>query len=260
MAALNHLKVIILRSPRVDDPLAALILARGGQVYSLPVQNITALADHESSITSKIKCIDSYHKAIFVSSKAADLALTWLDSSCLSLRPKDQCFAVGPTTAGPLKSRQIEVQMPVDEWNSEGLLALPAMSQVQGERIIIFRGQGGLPTLSEALVERGALVEYCELYQRQRDDTFKDQIIDLLATVQSCVLVAHSGGVLDALLASYPLEHQQIIHASPIIVPGVRLQQYAQAVGFKEVIVAASALAKDIEEALLGWYTEIQTL
>ncbi|MBV1930218.1 MAG: uroporphyrinogen-III synthase [Porticoccaceae bacterium] len=260
MTELNHLKVIVLRSPRHDDPLAALISARGGRVHSLPVQKITPLADDDGSITSKIERIDNYQKAIFVSRNAAFFALRWLDHCGLSFRPKGQCFAIGPTTAAALESRGIEVEIPSHQWSSEGLLALPAMVHVRGERVIIFRGQGGLPTLREGLVERGALVEYCELYQRQRDDTFENQIIDLLARAQPCVLVAHSGSVLDALLAPYPIEHQQIILASPLIVPGIRLQQYAQTIGFKEVIVAASALAKDIECALSGWYTRIYSI
>jgi uroporphyrinogen-III synthase len=224
------------------------------------VQKIEALSDDNVQINAQIERIGSYQKAIFVSRYAASLALHWMDRHALSFRSKDQCFAIGPTTAALLESRQVEVGFPARQWSSEGLLALSVMNQIRGENIIIFRGQGGLPTLREGLVRRGAFVEYCELYQRQQDSTFKNQIIELLAVAQPCVLVAHSGGVLEALMAICGAEHQQRILASPLIVPGFRLQEYARKVGFREVIVAASALAKDIESALSGWYTRTQTI
>lgn len=260
MTELNLLNVIVLRPAREKDPLAELISTRGGRIHPLPVQKITALADDDGAITAKIERIESYQKAVFVSRNASLLAMRWLDQGSLSLRSKGQCFAVGPTSAAPLENRGIEVEFPVEQWNSEGLLALPAVNQVRGENIIIFRGQGGLPTLREELVARGASVEYCELYRRQPDSTFKNEIIELLTEAQPCVLVAHSGGVIDALIALGGIQYQQMILTSPVVVPGLRLQEYARKLGFLEVMVAASALAKDIERAVSDWYTRKQII
>lgn len=255
MSELSHLNVIVLRSARDQDPLAELVSARGGRTHQLPVQKITAMADDDTSIASKIERIESYQKAVFVSRNAALLALRWLDHGSLRLSSQLQCFAVGPTSAAVLENRQIPVEFPAEDWNSEGLLALPAMNDIAGQDIIIFRGRGGRPILGEEMIRRGARVEYCELYQRQQDNQFEQQIIELLTNVRPCALLAHSGGIIDALVATTGAQHRSVVKACPLIVPGLRLQKYAQELGFQQVIVATSALAKDIEQALLGWYT-----
>ncbi|RLA47820.1 MAG: hypothetical protein DRR06_01505 [Gammaproteobacteria bacterium] len=257
MSELNGLDVIVLRSPRDDDPLAAAIVALGGQVHQLPVQRIVPLADDDTQIDAQIKRISTYDKAIFVSRNATALALRWLDRSCLSLPFKMQCFTVGPTSAQLLGQRHIQVVYPPRQSTSEGLLMLPALQEVYGQNIIVFRGVGGRPLLGDTLAERGAQVDYCELYQRQPDRQWKKKLLELLgADEHPPVLVAHSGGILDALLTVVGTEQTKSVLTIPTVVPGQRLREYARKTGFQQVITAKSALAEDMERAVVDWYTQ----
>ena len=264
IARLKHLNVVVLRArPSFSssissrpDSLEAALTGGGAQVHQLPVQIIEPVPDDDVAIKAQIGAIDSYQKAIFVSRYAAYFALHWLDNCQLSQRPANQCFAIGPTTAALLREKQIQVTLPGSVWSSEGLLALPEMNNVAGQNIIIFRGLGGRPHLGEVLAERGALVEYCELYKRLPDQRFGGEIIGLLDSERTSVLVALSGGALDALLAVGGKRHQPLMLKTPVIVPGTRLQNHAQGLGFVKVVVAPSPLAKDIERAITGWYTQ----
>jgi uroporphyrinogen-III synthase len=51
--------------------------------------------------------------------------------------------------------------------DSEGLLALPVLQDVEGQHFLIFRGQGGRELLRETLQARGAKVTVMELYRRE---------------------------------------------------------------------------------------------
>ena len=98
-------------------------------------------------------------------------------------------------------------------------------------------------------------MEYCELYRREYSTQCQTELLSLLAAGQSCVLVVHSGGILDALMALVGPKYLSALCLLPLVVPGPRLQKYADDAGFKNIIMATSALAKDIEGALVDWYT-----
>lgn len=258
MNELAGLEVLVLRSPQTDDPLVAGLIAKGAKVHSLPVQKIAVFSEPrclESAPATERPGKDTYHKAVFVSRRAASLALSSPGKFLDALKAVDRCFAVGPTTAAVIENQGLVVSYPDNEWNSEGLLALPELGQVSGERIIIFRGRGGRELLGQALRERGARVDYCELYERKIDTGNGQKIVDLLRSGSPCVLVAHSGEILVDLLAVIGSEHHQRAIDTPLVVPGARLAKRGRWLGFKRLIVAESAQAAALERALLGWYT-----
>lgn len=77
--------------------------------------------------------------------------------------------AVGQGSANALKRHGIaEVLVAADGNDSESLLALPQLRQVDGWRVAIFRGEGGRETLKEELTRRGAIVTYLECYRRRK--------------------------------------------------------------------------------------------
>lgn len=74
--------------------------------------------------------------------------------------------AVGETTATALQrwtGRRVIV--PQDQ-RSEGLLALPELQEVAGNRVVIVRGNAGRELIKQGLSQRGALVRYVQSYRR----------------------------------------------------------------------------------------------
>lgn len=258
MSRINTRDVVILRAPRADDPLALAVAALGCGVHQWPVQKIAPITLDDRRIAAQIDRTVSYDKLIFVSGHATALALQWFDRAKGVLSLLDNFLAIGPSSAALLEQRHIPVLYPPDLWTTEGLLALPALRQVAEQKIMIFRGKGGLAWLGDVLVERGALVEYCELYERVVDYQFRNEIAAMLHKGSAMVLIAHSGGVIDNLLTVLGSEHLKLVQSIPVIVPGARLRDYAGQAGFQRVITATSAVAADMESALIGWYTSKQ--
>ena len=56
--------------------------------------------------------------------------------------------------------------VPTELFNSEALLAHKALQLVAGSRIAIIRGEGGRDLLRDTLIERGAEVDYIDVYRR----------------------------------------------------------------------------------------------
>lgn len=87
----------------------------------------------------------------------------------LSEQPnKLQCFAVGKATKQALTEAGIKqvISPEVDAENSEGLLQLSQLNQVENKRVLIVRGNGGRELIANTLMTRGAQVSYIETYQR----------------------------------------------------------------------------------------------
>ena len=54
----------------------------------------------------------------------------------------------------------------MEDFNSEGVLDLVALKSVNKKRILILRGKGGREFLADSLIDRGAIVDYYQPYQR----------------------------------------------------------------------------------------------
>jgi uroporphyrinogen-III synthase len=78
---------------------------------------------------------------------------------------KVQFFAVGESTAAILRHAGLIAIIP-SEARSEGLLALPQLTEVSGQCVVIIKGFGGRELLAEVLTARGAQVSEWDLYKR----------------------------------------------------------------------------------------------
>ena len=108
--------------------------------------------------------------------------------------------------------------------------------------MIIFRGGEGRQTLGSTLIERGADVVYCNLYQRVLEPARVAEARAFLK--QASCLVAHSGELLQGMGVSYD-KH------IPLVVPSARIAEQAQELGYKDIEVAQNALPESMLDAVL---------
>ena len=167
--ALANIGVAITRPINQAKKLTQLIQNAGGNVIAFPLIEITALDDY-SAFEQVIADINSYDWILFISSNAVENSLPRLIKQGI---PKQLKFAaIGPTTAKSLQAFGIdEVLIPQDRFDSESLLSLPAMQNMQGEKVMIVRGIGGRDVLANTLSERGAQITFAECYQRVNPQT-----------------------------------------------------------------------------------------
>ena len=79
----------------------------------------------------------------------------------------DQIIAVGAGTSKALNEAGIREVIIPEQYNSEGLLALPALQDVASCKIAVVKGEGGRPLLIDTLKARGAEVDSLNVYVRE---------------------------------------------------------------------------------------------
>ncbi len=183
--------VLVTRPVHQAQHLCALIEAEGGQAIAFPVLEIQDLQD-TSAVMRLIQRLDEFDIAIFISAnaviKAMDLVLPHRDwPSHL------QIAVVGARTAEALQEYGLTVDIcPEEKFNSEALLGLPEMQDMANKKIVIVRGEGGRELLADTLRQRGADIEYAEVYRRSKPaDTLGGSGVSLRSP---CVDILPGGG------------------------------------------------------------------
>jgi len=159
--------VLVTRPAEQADRLVALIEAAGGHAIRFPTVAIAPPADPQA-LHAVLGRLAEFDLAIFISPNAAEQAFKQLAQRGQRPPPTLAVGAVGAGTAAALEAHGIEALTPPERFDSEGLLALPALADVAGRRIVIFRGDGGRALLGDTLRARGATVAYAECYRRVR--------------------------------------------------------------------------------------------
>lgn len=154
-------------------------------------------------------------------------------------------FAVGQATLAAMADVGITGQVAADDnQQSEGLLLLPALQQLQGKQVIIIRGNGGRELLAQTLTERGANVHYWEVYRRCCPPLDGQQISQAWQTFGIDTILLTSPEMLDNLIALVPKELFPWLSACHIIVPSNRAEAQAIAKGMTRVTNAGAAHSK----------------
>ena len=262
--------VVITRPEAQAAPWAEHLEALGFNCARLNLLAISAVEDEAKirAIKNKILDFDLYQKAIFVSQNAVDFGMQWLEEYWPQFPMGISYFAVGATTAKKLTGYGVVVQdlaaSSSGGMTSEDLLSAEHLQQVDGEKILIFRGCGGRGHLAEELRKRGAQVEYCELYERDLPKLAPEQLRQLKVTDEAnhpqMIISLHSGESLQNLLAVVaqlaPAEQHPMrswLHGTLILVPSQRIVAAAQAAGFNRIICAENATDSAMTAALLDY-------
>lgn len=260
------LRVLITRPQAQAESWAQALGARGVDARCVPVLVLEPLRDEaeRQAIKNCIVDVDLYQKAIVVSRNAVDFAMQWLDAWWPQLPTGIEWFAVGKTTADALAAHGVSVsaleQASDGAMTSETLLDAEALQQVAGEKIVIFRGQGGRGHMGEILRARGASVDYCELYRRGVPPQAATSLAALIGEQRWApdIIAVHSGESLQHL--TQILNDVSVLTGEPLLadnwrqialmVPGERVASLAKDAGFKQVVVAENATDNAMTRAL----------
>lgn len=258
--ALQQCRVLLTRPAGQVERLAQAIADQGGHTLSLPLLSIAPVQERDDieRVKSRILALDTCDIAIFISTNAAHLGLEWIESYWPQLPVGLEAYAVGPGTAAVLRQHPWPVHCADTGVTSEDLLALPGLQRVQGKRIALFRGKGGRELLAETLRERGAQVDYIELYTRQVPAHTRADVLAALETQRINCVVLTSLQIFESFLSllkgpettGAALDLPQDTAANPLlvlqqtltlIVPSARVEQNARRAGFAHVLNVGGA-------------------
>lgn len=209
--------VLVTRPEHQADELAAAIDARGGNAIRFPVLVIEPRA--EAAIRGDSEQLEKPDIAIFVSPNAVQHGLEYADNAAIA--------AIGPATAAAISSagRTVDI-VSASGFNSEHLLAEPALKDVEGKIVRIVRGQRGRELLADTLRSRGATVDFLAVYERSTPAYSTTEIAALEARLQAeevdftTVMSAESLRNLVALLPESCLDH---LAETRLVTPAARV-------------------------------------
>ncbi len=239
--------ILVTRPRHQAQALCDGVIARGGEPCLYPVMEIEPVL-HDAELLQRLATAAEFDLFIFVSANAVVHGLQAL--ALVGGLPGDiPLAAVGAATARALQAAGRPIALvPETGYTSESLLALPELQQVEGQRILILRGEGGRARLGEVLRERGAEVVYAEVYRRQRPEAGGLPTPDWRRIAAA---TATSGEILENLLALIPDQARRWLQQRPLVVVSGRIAEQAEALGFEQVRVAREASDTALLEALM---------
>ncbi len=151
-----RVKLLVLRPGDVGEELAE------------SLANMDILVKHAPSLTINTLPFEppklAYDLIIFISPTAV-IHSTLLHADLRQF--ENPIIAVGAGTASQLREVGIDKVRVPDRFNSEGMLAMPELQQVQNKRILVVKGQGGRSLLQDTLKDRGAEYQSLDVYVRE---------------------------------------------------------------------------------------------
>ena len=191
-----------------------------------------------------------FEHVIFLSEHAVSHAL----GRGLAAGERAQWYAIGPATAAALHQAQsasadadvdiVGRLMTPSETTSEGLLALPSLAAINGQRLLLVAGEDGRDTLLRELQQRGARVDRWCVYRRTLIES------QMLAPQPEDACVASSAMVLEALTNKWLAAGGEL--SAPLCVPTQRVARVAQDLGWRQPVVSNGPTPAAVAAALAG--------
>lgn len=247
-APLAGLRVLVTRPAEQAEHLCQLLEARGAAVQRLPLLAIEAA---RSSPTLG-QLFQSHRDAdgwIFTSRNAVRCARR-LDGE----RWPASLYAVGAATAAALAELGLAAAMPAGAWSGEGLMELPALQQVRGQRFLIVTGAGGLGVIAQRLGERGAEAALAEVYRRVPVAHPPPLVEDALRDAGAIVVT--SGEALAQLLHLTPEASRPALRRKRLAVPSARVVEQALELGFEPPLLPEQVSDAAFVRCLEHWWIQ----
>ena len=225
---------VVLTRPQADsERLSEALQNEGFQTRVMPIIAIEAIPTAEQapapSLSDDALCI-------FISANAVRFGLPQLGSALA--RDSDlTVIAVGNKTRDTLVAEGIQAQVPVRA-DSEGLLAMPALSAPDSRDVVIVKGEGGRELLASELTGRGARVTEWACYRRCWPEVDVSGLMEISAGL---IFQASSGEMVSRLSELLAGGGQADLFQSSIIVPSDRVARLATEIGWGQVIRAEDA-------------------
>ena len=225
---------VVLTRPQADsERLSEALQNEGFQTRVMPIITIEAIPTAEQvpapSVNDDALCI-------FISANAVRFGLPQMGSALA--RDSDlTVIAVGNKTRDTLAAEGIQAQVPVRA-DSEGLLAMPALSAPDSRDVVIVKGEGGRELLASELTGRGARVTEWACYRRCWPEVDVSGLIEISAGL---IFQASSGEMVSRLSELLAGGGQADLFQSSIIVPSDRVARLATEIGWGQVIRAEDA-------------------
>lgn len=227
--------ILITRPEGKGAALAEQLEQEGYQASLFPVLNINYLTPSSTQLSPLINA----DKIIFISQDAVK-ALAQLKPD---INIKAQFYAVGQQTADTIYELFGVRAATPKQFDSEGVLALKSLAQVDGSNIVLVKGQGGRPDIAKVLKERGAFLNNCVVYEREPVPDLTSNWTDHWQSSNVHGIVITSNAAVDAMFTPLAAQQLQWLQQCHFYVASERIAAYLQQqhVSLANIHIAAGA-------------------
>lgn len=248
---LTGLSVLVTRPAAQAASLTTAIEQKGGVAMPLPAISIEPIAAADSA---------EHDLVIFISANAAAHGV-----GCIQRSPATRIAAIGKATADALAAANMPVDIvPEGGFNSEALLAHPALSLAPGTRVLIVRGAGGRELLQESFSARGCTVATLEVYRRALPKIEPSRIAELVGQWSAGdidIVTATSVQTLQNLIALLGAAGREFLARTPLLVASERIAVAATELGLHgECVTATGADDAALIGTLSSWHARGRSL
>lgn len=245
---LSGRRVLICRPEPEASRLATAFREQGADARVLPLLVREPLPETPEQ-RSILMDLDHFGHVITVSPYAAERLLDCIDHWWPQRPVGIRWYAVGRGTAQVLTQQGLRVCCPASGWTSEALLALPSLQRMEGESVLLARGEQGRELIRKTLEARGARVTVLPLYRRYCPPYSAATLDELLGRFRPEAVVVLSGETLNNLVAQCARSGHNL-YDRLLIVPAQRVAESARQAGFRYICVPPGLSDPDIVTAV----------
>ena len=188
-AALAGRRIWVTRPRNQSAGLQNRLESAGARTAMLPLLEIAPPQD-PAALQAALAQLASYDLAIFVSPSALEKVFECWAQPWPATLP---VAVIGPGSAALAKQLAIpEIIQPSRQFDSAGLLQEPALQQLDGKRIVLFRGDGGNENLPQTLRARGAQLDCINAYRRRPPAFDEGRLLSELAIGCDGIIISSS--------------------------------------------------------------------
>lgn len=244
--------VLVTRPDERGKQLVEMLNQSGVVALHLPLFTLEA-GNELVQLPSKIGQLNTGDYIFLVSKSAVDFADKTLKDTGFHWREDLHFFTVGSGTAQHFSCQsERNVRYPIRSENSEGLLELPAMQDLQNKQILILRGNAGRNYFREQAELRGATVDYVECYRRELIPYNVEEQTSICKRSGVQTIVATSLEIVQSLLEFVPVDEQDWLKSCTLVTVSRRIADFARQSGWANVVISPKADNPNLLNTLLN--------
>lgn len=244
--------VLVTRPAAQSAPLCTALRDAGYRPHSLPLLDLEPISELPPRQRQLLLDLDQFQHLIFISGNAVRFGMARVEDFWPQLPACLSWYGIGGVTAAALADYGVIALQPAGDMTSEALLRLPELQAVSGQRVLIFKGEGGRDTLRRELLARGATVEELVCYRRLCPPMRPGALAAQLEQWQVGTILLSSGEGLANMLRLLSPEETLKLRDISMLVPSARVARQAESAGFTRVAVAENASDAAMLRALAG--------
>ena len=227
--------ILITRPEGKGTELALALQQAGYRATQCPVLTL----DYLTPSSSELSPLENADKIIFISQDAVHALLKLTPT----INKAAQLYAVGQQTADAVYEAFGRRAAVPKNHDSEGLLELKTLQDVELDNIVLVKGEGGRTTIAKTLKQRGALLNQLVVYERTAIESEPGKWMDHWQTIDVEGIVITSNAAVDAIFNGLNESQLAWLKARQFYVASERIADYLkqQNVARTQIHIAAGA-------------------